>query len=144
VSYGQGRYHRTNNSFNINYRLNKINYYANLSWNQNHSYQDLTINRKYFTPSGLYKSAFTQNSYIKREIEGLNLKLGADYYISNKSTAGLVISGFENRTYSPVQNRSTIINENNQVDSTVLATNPGDRKWKNGSINLNYTYKINN
>ena len=143
VSYGQGRYHRTNNSFNINYRLNKINYYANLSWNQNHSYQDLTINRKYFTQSGLYKSAFTQNSYIKREIEGLNLKLGADYYISNKSTAGLVISGFENRTYSPVQNRSTIINENNQVDSTVLATNPGDRKWKNGSINLNYTYKIN-
>ena len=144
VSYGQGRYHRTNNSFNINYRLNKINYYANLSWNQNHSYQDLTINRKYFTPSGLYKSAFTQNSYIKREIEGLNLKLGADYYISNKSTAGLVISGFENRTFSPVQNRSTVINENNQVDSTVLATNPGDRKWKNGSINLNYTYKINN
>ena len=144
VSYGQGRYHRTNNSFNINYRLNKINYYANLSWNQNHSYQDLTINRKYFTPSGLYKSAFTQNSYIKREIEGLNMKLGADYYISNKSTAGLVISGFENRTLSPVQNRSTIINENNQVDSTVLATNPGDRKWKNGSINLNYTYKINN
>ena len=143
VSYGQGRYHRTNNSFNINYRLNKINYYANLSWNQNHSYQDLTINRKYFTPSGLYKSAFTQNSYIKREIEGLNLKLGADYYISNKSTAGLVISGFENRTFSPVQNRSAIINENNQVDSTVLATNPGDRKWKNGSINLNYTYKIN-
>ena len=144
VSYGQGRYHRTNNSFNINYRLNKINYYANLSWNQNHSYQDLTINRKYFTPSGLYKSAFTQNSYIKREIEGLNLKLGADYYISNKSTAGLVISGFENRTFSPVQNRSTIINGSNQVDSTVLATNPGDRKWKNGSINLNYTYKINN
>ena len=143
VSYGQGRYHRTNNSFNINYRLNKINYYANLSWNQNHSYQDLTINRKYFTPSGLYKSAFTQNSYIKREIEGINLKLGADYYISNKSTAGLVISGFENRTFSPVQNRSTVINENNQVDSTVLATNPGDRKWKNGSINLNYTYKIN-
>jgi iron complex outermembrane receptor protein len=143
VSYGQGRYHRTNNSFNINYRLNKINYYANLSWNQNHSYQDLTINRKYFTPSGLYKSAFTQNSYIKREIEGLNLKLGADYYISNKSTAGLVISGFENRTFSPVQNRSAIINENNQVDSTVLATNPGDRKWKNGSVNLNYTYKIN-
>jgi hypothetical protein len=144
VSYGQGRYHRTNNSFNINYRLNKINYYANLSWNQNHSYQDLTINRKYFTPAGLYKSAFTQNSYIKREIEGLNLKLGADYYISNKSTAGLVISGFENRTFSPVQNKSAIINENNQVDSTVLATNPGDRKWKNGSINLNYTYKINN
>jgi hypothetical protein len=34
------------------------------------------------------------------------------------------------------------MNKSNQVDSTVFATNPGDRKWKNGSINLNYTYKI--
>lgn len=144
VGYGQGRYHRTNNSFNINYRLNKINFYANLSWNQNHSYQDLTINRNYFTSTGSFKSAFTQNSYIKREIEGKNLRVGADYYMSKKSTAGLVISGFENRTFSPVQNRSKIINGNNQVDSTVFATNPGDRKWNNRSINLNYTYKINN
>jgi len=143
IGYGQGRYHRTNNSFNINYRVNKVNIYANLSWNQNHSYHDLTINRNYFTSTGIYKSAFTQNSYIKREIEGINLRVGADYYMSKKSTAGIVISGFENRTFSPVRNRSSIINEINQVDSTVLATNPENRKWKNGSINLNYTYKIN-
>ena len=143
IGYGQGRYHRTNNSFNINYRVNKVNIYANLSWNQNHSYHDLTINRNYFTSTGIYKSAFTQNSYIKREIEGINLRVGADYYVSKKSTAGIVISGFENRTFSPVRNRSSIINEINQVDSTVLATNPENRKWKNGSINLNYTYKIN-
>ena len=142
LGYGQGRYHRTNNSFNINYRLNKINFYSNLSWNQNHSYQDLTINRTYFTPTGIYSSAFTQNSYIKKEGEGLNLRLGADYYISKKSTAGLVLSGFENRNFSPVVNRSKVMNKSNQVDSTVFATNPGDRKWKNGSINLNYTYKI--
>jgi hypothetical protein len=142
LGYGQGRYHRTNNSFNINYRLNKINFYSNLSWNQNHSYQDLTINRTYFTPTGIYSSAFTQNSYIKKEGEGLNLRLGADYYISKKSTAGLVVSGFENRNFSPVVNRSKVMNKSNQVDSTVFATNPGDRKWKNGSINLNYTYKI--
>lgn len=142
LGYGQGRYHRTNNSFNINYRLNKINFYSNLSWNQNHSYQDLTINRTYFTPTGMYSSAFTQNSYIKKEGEGLNLRLGADYYITKKSTAGLVLSGFENRNFSPVVNRSKVTNKSNQVDSTVFATNPGDRKWKNGSINLNYTYKI--
>ena len=35
------------------------------------------------------------------------------------------------------------MNKNNQVDSSVIATNPSDRKWQNGSINLNYTYKIN-
>jgi iron complex outermembrane receptor protein len=144
MGYGQGRYHRTNNSFNINYRVKKVNFFSNLSWNQNHSYHDLTINRNYFTSTGLYKSAFTQNSYIKREIEGLNLRVGADYYMSKKSTAGLVISGFKNSNFSPVRNRSSVINDKNQIDSTVLAINPENRKWKNGSINLNYTYKINN
>ena len=113
LGYGQGRYHRTNNSFNINYRLNKINFYSNLSWNQNHSYQDLTINRNYFTPTGIMSSAFTQNSYIKKEGEGLNLKLGADYYISKKSTAGIVLSGFDNRNFSPVENRSKVLNKSN-------------------------------
>jgi len=142
LSYGQGRYHRTNNSFNLNYRINKFNFYSNVSWNQNHSYQDLTINRTYFTPTGVFNSAFTQNSYIKRELNGVNLRFGADYYISKKSTAGLVLSGFENRTFSPVENRSKVINNNNQTDSTVFATNPAYRKWKNGSINLNYGYKF--
>ena len=144
LSYGQGKYHRTNNSFNINYRINKFNFFSNLSWNQNNSYQDLTINRTYFTPSGVFNSSFTQNSYIKREADGLNLRVGADYYINKKSTAGIVLSGFENRTFSPVENRSKVINSSTQVDSTVFATNPGDRKWRNGSINLNYTYKIDN
>ena len=72
----------------------------------------------------------------------MNLKVGADYYINKKATAGLVLSGFENRSFSPVVNRSKVMNKSNQVDSTVFATNPGDRQWKNGSINLNYTYKI--
>ncbi len=144
LGYGQGRYHRTNNSFNINYRLNKINIYSNLSWNQNHSYQDLTINRNYFTSAGIFKDAFTQISYIKREIEGLNLRVGADYYLSKKSTAGIGISGFNNTNFTPVKNRSTITNDKNSIDSTVFATNPENRKWENRSINLNYTFKINN
>ena len=144
LGYGQGTYHRTNNSFNVNHRINKFNFFSNLSWNQNHSYQDLTINRTYYTPAGQFSSAFTQHSYIKRDADGANLRMGADYYIDQKSTAGIVIAGFENRTFSPVENRSTIINKNNRVDSTVLATNPGDRRWKSGSFNLNYTYKFDN
>jgi hypothetical protein len=58
-------------------------------------------------------SAFIQNSYIKKEGEGMNLKVGADYYINKKATAGLVLSGFENRSFSPVVNRSKVMNKSN-------------------------------
>ncbi|MFN8266215.1 MAG: TonB-dependent receptor [Chitinophagaceae bacterium] len=142
LSYGQGRYHRTNNSFNINYRVNKINFFANLGWNQNHTYQDLTIKRSYYTPSGEFSSGFEQNSYLKREISGVNLRLGADYYINSRSTAGIVVSGFSNRIYSPIVSKGNVFDNTNTLAGRVAATNPSERKWKNGSVNLNYSYKI--
>jgi iron complex outermembrane recepter protein len=142
LSYGQGRYHRTNNSINFNYRINKVNFFSNLSWNQNNTYQDLTINRFYFNADGSSSSAFTQRSYIKRELKSTNLRFGLDYYLSKKSTAGIVLAGFINPSLSPVNNDSKVFDNAGNIVSLVNATNPAIRKWKNGSINLNYTYKI--
>lgn len=142
LGYGQGRYARTNNSINFNYRINKFNFFTNASVNQNNTYQDLTINRLYYTPEGAYSSAFSQNSYIKRQLGSNNLKLGLDYYVSKKSTLGLVLNGFYNPTFVPTTNKAQILNQNNQVVSIIEAFSPNDRKWKNGSINLNYALKI--
>lgn len=142
LSFGQGRYSRTNNSLNLNYRVNKLNFFTNMSVNQNNTYQDLTINRLYFTPDGAYNSGFTQNSYIKRQMGSNNLKLGLDYYLSKKSTLGVVFTGFINPFYSPVTNRSKILDKNNEVTGLITATNPTERKWTNQSYNINYAYKI--
>jgi iron complex outermembrane recepter protein len=38
TSYGQGKYARTNNSVNLNYRVNKLNLFTNLSYNNNGSF----------------------------------------------------------------------------------------------------------
>jgi iron complex outermembrane recepter protein len=142
LSYGQGRYHRSNNSFNLNYRINKFNFFTNISYNNNHSYQDLTINRFYFSPAGAYNSAFIQNSYIKKEQQSVNGRLGADYYINNQHTLGFTLSGFINPSFSPVTNKAKLLDSNNNIINLVEATNPSDKVWKNGSANINYAYKI--
>ena len=90
LSYGQGRYLRSNNSFNFNYRVNKINLFSTLGWSQNNSYQDLTINRYYYTPEGQSSSSFLQRSYIKRQNGGRSAKIGMDWYLNKKSTIGVV------------------------------------------------------
>ena len=83
TSYGQGVYARTINSFNLNYRINKINFFTNLSYNINNSYQDLFIERQYFKPgTSVMNSTFNQNSYIKREASGFTGKAGFDYNIN--------------------------------------------------------------
>ncbi len=141
-SYGQGRYARSNNSLNFNYRINKVNFFSNLSVNQNNSYQDLTIWRTYFKPTGELNSAFTQNSYIQRNNGSANLKLGVDYYISKKATMGFVLSGFRNLAQTDLTNNAKITNAKSEIQSLNEALSPSKKILKNGSINWNYSYQL--
>lgn len=143
LAYGQGKYHRTNNSFTFNYRIQKWNFFSNLSVSENNSYQDLTIKRTYFTPTGELSSVFTQNSYIKPHSNNYSLKTGADYYISAKTTLGLVLSGFNNPSERSTTNNAIVQNSDLQPISTIVAENPMHVRFRNGSINLNMNHKIN-
>ncbi|MEI6265482.1 MAG: TonB-dependent receptor [Sphingobacteriia bacterium] len=144
TSYGQGVYARSNNSFNLNYRVNKINFFTNLSYNINNSFQDLYIERQYFKPNTTsLNSTFNQNSYIKREATGFTGKIGFDYYIDKKSTFGMVLNGFVNETINTTTNNAQVGDANAQLQALVKAYSPSDRNFKNKSLNLNYSYKLN-
>jgi iron complex outermembrane receptor protein len=142
VGYGQGRYMRSNNSFNFNYSVKNISFFSNISWAKNGFYHDLTINRQYYTPGGDYSSGFTSNSYMKRISEGRGARVGLDYYLSKKSTIGAVVTGFFNPAVNHVFNKAQALDSNNQPVLLVEAVTPSKITWKNGSINLNYLYKI--
>jgi iron complex outermembrane recepter protein len=143
VNYGQGRYARTNNSLNFNYRINKINFFTNASYNINNTYQDLTITRQYFKPTGELNSGFTQNSYLKRQPSGANIKLGMDYYINKKATMGVVFSALRNPNQTPILNNAKITNGKGEITSLNEAQlNPADKVFRNGSVNVNFSYKF--
>jgi iron complex outermembrane recepter protein len=141
TSYGQGVYARNNNSINFNYRINKVNFFANASYNINNSYQDLYIKRSYYKANGDLNSLFNQNSYIKRSPTGANLKLGLDYYINKQSTMGVMLSGFQNINKTTTTNQAELYDANAAIQNTVTAISPSKRRFRNGSINLNYSYK---
>jgi iron complex outermembrane recepter protein len=141
-SYGQGRFLRSNNSANLNYRVNKLNFFGNASANANNSYQDLTIWREYFRPTGERQQNFTQNSYFRRRQNSLNLKLGLDWYVSDKTTLGVVLSGFRNRNLTDIGNNAIVSNPANDVLSRVEAVVDGNKPMRNGSINLNVTHRF--
>ncbi len=145
TSYGQGVYARTNNSFNFNYRINKINFFSNISYNINNSFQDLFIERNYYqTNTSILNSVFNQNSFIKRKSNGTNGKIGFDYYINKKETFGIVLNGFINNTLTTTTNNAKLLNGSQQLQGLIEAISPSDRNLNSKSINLNYTYKLNN
>jgi outer membrane receptor protein involved in Fe transport len=82
LSYGQGRYARSNNSGNLNYRVGKFNFFGNVSANFNKSYQDLTIERNYFDLEKKPSSSFVQKTFIIPIGRNANTKIGLDYYLN--------------------------------------------------------------
>jgi iron complex outermembrane receptor protein len=142
TSYGQGFYARTSNSFNFNYRVNKINLFSNVSYSIYNTYQDLNLERKYYDADGSVNSSFKQNSYIKRGSKGANVKVGMDYYLNKKSTFGIVFSGFRNADDKPINNKSVISDGNGEMINNVTAYVVEKKVLTNKGLNLNYNYKI--
>ncbi len=141
LNYGQGMYPRSNNSFNFNYRSPKFNFFGNAGYSLNNSVNDLSINRYYFHPDGSPRFTFFQNSFIRRTSQAFNLRMGIDYYLTEKTTLGLITSGITRPSDDRTLNTSTVRNASNDLDSSITADNRQQGSWKNGSINLNLLHK---
>lgn len=142
LSLNQGELTRSNNSFNFNYRKDKINVFGNLSYNLNNSFTDLDLNRKYKNDDGSAKSYFNQNSYFRRHGNTFNLKTGLDYYASDRSTWGVVLTGMNRISKQVNNNTSNLSNASMQLDSVIRAENIDQIKYQNAGVNLNYRHKF--
>src|SRR5688572_1943075 len=134
INYGQGMYPRTNNSFNFNYRHPRFNLFGTASYSIGNSMNDLTINRYYFYPDGSPRFTFFQHSFIRRTSWATNLRLGFDYYLSDKTTIGILTNGVTRPSTERTGNTSTVRNQAGNIDSLITANNFQDGNWKNGSV----------
>lgn len=143
LSYGQGRYWKTNNSVNLNYRNEKLNYFLNYSLNANAGYSQLDILRTYYAPDGKTVTAyFRQPSQMISDGKNNTVKLGLDYNLSKTTTVGFVASGFlsprnfNSNSTGYLQDASAI------TDSFANTIGKNKDRWKNGSINLNFRHQL--
>jgi outer membrane receptor protein involved in Fe transport len=143
VAYGQGKYARTNNSFNFNYRNQKINVFGTASYAINNGLNDLDIFRYYYKGDGALRSTFFQNSFIRNTSYSTNLKLGLDYFVSPKTTIGVLVNGILRPSDSKTINKSIVANASGATDSLITADNKEHIHWKKGSLNVNYLHKYN-
>jgi iron complex outermembrane recepter protein len=142
AGYGQGRYFKTNESLSLNYRNGKVNLFSNYSFNRNDNFQQLEIYRRYKNDDGSTNAIFEQVSLMKRRNLSNNLKFGMDYYLTSKTTLGVVFSGFSNSQKASGSNTSYLKNPNSVTDSIVYAQSNLREMWKNGSVNLNMRHQF--
>jgi len=142
AGYSQGKYWRTNEGVNMNYRNGKFNAFMNYGYYKNYGYQELTIHRTFLNPDGSPDAMFDQVAFMPRHVDGHNFKVGMDYFASKKTTIGFVASGFIDNENQLNYNTSYLKNASNEVDSIVNSTSDGENKWTNGNLNLNFRHEF--
>jgi len=137
-TWSQGRYPKVSESFNFNYRKNKLNLFTTVGYSNRKNFQDLDIQRKFITKTKEIKSLFEQESRIKEGGKSYNAKVGFDYFVNKKTTLGAVFTGYYNPGNFGNQSDVWIYDPAMTAVSNTIANTSNDRKWKNFSTNLNF------
>ncbi len=139
VAYGQGRYPKVNEGFNLNYREGKINLFTNLSHNYQKGFSILSLDRNiYNSNTGSIDNIFNQEANRVAEGGSYNGKFGIDLFATPKTTIGAVVNL---NWREMVQNNPSITNISNSskvLQSVTNAIVDNDLYWNSISSNLNF------
>ena len=143
LSYGQGRYPKTNNSFMLNYRQGKFNSFFNYTAAYNENFVDIYALRSYYDASGKTIAVLDQPTYLHAHSLNNTLKTGVDFYATEKTTFGIVLTGVVVSRKGESDARATWLNDAGGTDSAIITTGNSSNRFRNGSVNLNFRHAIN-
>ena len=137
ISAGQGVYPKNTDNLTLNFRSGKFNTFFNYSVNANQYFTYIFANRDYHSSNGLVTATLRQPTYLKGTLINNTIKTGFDYFVTPKTTIGMVFSG--SAVHRQGTNTATVswLNPSGGADSVIATFNKSDNQFRNGSINLN-------
>lgn len=141
AAYNQGKLPKTNEGINLNYRNGKVNLFGNYNFGYRENWQELSILRKFRdkTTKNLL-SIFDQTATINNTNRNNNYKAGADFYLSKKTTIGVVFTGFYNPESFHNHNNTLLKNDLDELQSRTYAATDMDNLWKSTNGNFNFRH----
>lgn len=142
VTGGVGTYVKSSEEFSINHKEGNLNVFGNFSRGDIPQARIIDINRVVVDTSGK-STYFKQKSFMPSINHYNNYSFGADYDTSPKNTLGFAVNGYFN-TYDQGNTNNTNIasTPNGKPDSSQQTLSQVNQSYKNYTIDLNDTYKI--
>ena len=141
LGYSQGVYASNNQNLTFNYRKNKVNLFGTLSRNERNSFQLLSIQRKFIEESSKeVKSLFDQQSLMRNLNIGNNAKIGADLFVSKKTTLGATFNGFYNPGTFTNNSDIDIANPAGILMSKANGFSNSKSHWRHFGSNINFRH----
>ncbi|RYZ96068.1 MAG: TonB-dependent receptor, partial [Sphingobacteriaceae bacterium] len=137
VSASKGRYYKTTDFINLNYKKGKFNTFFNYTADINNGFTDVYAFRNYHEFGDL---DILTNMKVKRT--NTALRAGTDYQLSDKSRIGLTLSGTTYDKHSPMTSTSSWLGKDGIIDSTISMKNLYTAGTKNAAVNLNFSSQL--
>ncbi len=130
LSAGYGFYEKLNGSVNLNHRAGKLNLFGDVSGQRNREWQDLLADYT-LTNQGLTTNNLGDLIGI-RTTPLINARLGFDYSLSKRTTAGGLVAGFLNNPTRSLDVRITssgVMSCGNRPASIIRKGTAGNMEW---------------
>ncbi|MGZ5286995.1 MAG: carboxypeptidase regulatory-like domain-containing protein, partial [Flavisolibacter sp.] len=139
ISYGQGKYPKTNEGFNLNYRKGKVNLFTNLNHNYQQRYLNMLLDRNILNSStNTIENIFNQKATRIGIGNAYSAKLGVDFFATPKTTLGAVVNLNSRKIISNNPNITYISNASKELESITTAMVDNESTASSLSANLNF------
>ena len=142
TSYAQGFYPKNNNSFQINYRNGKWNFFGSYSVNVSGNFTRVYALRTYFEPDGTVAAIMEQPGFFKGSGNTHNLRTGADVSLSDKTSLGFTLTGLSLGRNSRIANEALWLSPQKLPDSLLRTTGSNNTNWKNAGASANFRHRF--
>ncbi len=141
IATGHGRGETGNASVNFNYRKNKINLFGSYGYLRSGQEQFTTLDRSTGTGTGFTETLLTSDRKPVRNNH--NYRLGLDVRASDRTTLGILFSGYGNNWDMDALN-STTIRPASAPDTLAISRNVEINDWQHLQSNLNLLHNFDN
>jgi iron complex outermembrane receptor protein len=143
LTYSQGRYPKTAEAFNFNYREGRVNLFTNLSHNYNQGFSTMNLDRNILNiNNNSLEKIFNQEVNRFAKGNSYTAKAGVDFFATSKTTLGAVVNINRREMSSANPNVTRISNSSKELQSVTNAMVNNNTEWNSFSANLNYRRQI--
>ena len=138
VNLGQGRYSRISPNVQLNYRQNKVNLFGDYSYFYNKNVGSTTLFRRIPNEDLGGITTFDQTTNRLNLPQGHNFRAGADWFLTERTTLGVLVSGNDGRFEQAENNRTVLGGVYDNPFDGLDARNSTNNRWQNLTYNLNF------
>lgn len=126
----------------LNNRTKKFNFFGSYNFTYREELNDLHIYRRFYDGE-TFTGAYDQSNLFNTDIKSHNFRVGADYYLSDKTIIGVITNGVSNGITTTTDNASMVFNDADVFSSSFFTSALTNANRNNRAVNLNlkHTFK---